>query len=103
MPFNFNSKIKHAQKTCHTNLIEHFFFPKHGQTTSRIVTQQVVKFILGKNDMFVPQQMPLNYYRVHNAYHLKSACSGNQNSKASILWKMSSRHKIIPTNIKGVL
>lgn len=31
----------------------------------------------------------------------KSACSHNQNSKASIKWKMRSRHKIIPTNIKG--
>lgn len=51
--------------------------------------------------MFVPQQKPLNYYRVHNAYQLKSACSHNQNSKASIKWKMRSRHKIIPTNIKG--
>ncbi len=38
---------------------------------------------------------------VHNAYQLKSACSGNQNSKASIKWKMRSRHKIIPTNFKG--
>lgn len=51
--------------------------------------------------MFVPQQRPLNYYKVHNAYQLKSACSRNQNSKASIKWKMRSRHKIIPTNIKG--
>lgn len=52
--------------------------------------------------MFVPQQRPLNYYRDHNAYQLKkSACSRNQNSKASIKWKMRSRHKIIPTNIKG--
>ena len=51
--------------------------------------------------MFVPQQRPLNYYRVHNAYQLKSACSRNQNSKASIKWKMRSRHKIIPRNIKG--
>lgn len=51
--------------------------------------------------MFVPEQRPLNYYSVHNAYQLKSACSRNQNSKASIKWKMRSRHKIIPTNIKG--
>lgn len=51
--------------------------------------------------MFVPQQRPLNYYSVHNAYQLKNACSRNQNSKASIKWKMRSRHKIIPTNIKG--
>lgn len=38
---------------------------------------------------------------VHNAYQLKSACSRNQNSKASIKWKLRSRHKIIPANIKG--
>lgn len=51
--------------------------------------------------MFVPQQSPLNYYRVHNAYQLKSACSRNQNSKASIKWKMRNGHKIIQRNIKG--
>lgn len=51
--------------------------------------------------MFVPQQRFLNYYSLHNAYQLKSACSQNQNSKASIKWKMRGRHKIIPTNIKG--